>query len=519
MIPMLPFSPPTGHVNAYARVDKATSEFLSCPDWRLNIAICDTINSKPWLARDHIRAVRSRIQHKNPNVQLLALTLLETIMKNCSEHIHAQISERKILFEMIKIVKKKGNMRVKERILALIDTWQEVYGGRVGKLTAQYYYAYEELRRYGVDFPRRSPNSVPVITPPATHHAGASSSTRHEPVENVSLSTLDSMRNTLDLLSEMLQAVDPKDRKAMKDEVIVELYDQCRLNQKKLGQTLSTTTDEEILRQGIQFNDALQYIIEKHDAIASGSPIPVKPPNLLTRQPWVKQIDSKGDHPESSNAALIRISNEIQEEPDESATISSRRNEKQTAVSQTGKEATVPESDKKPVSDPSLVMALVPSDPLPAAATKNALEGDLIDLFSLSLSPATPSTSNPYNQTLDSSTVMENQPQVQQMNSYAVPWAQTRPQLEYEPQPPVQTIDQQPNYIPPPWAPTPGYYCNSYASNYSAPSYHNNGSSVGVGLNPYVPSYRLFEDLNVLGNMRTSDTPGTSGPCMLGGRK
>ncbi|KAI3751064.1 hypothetical protein L2E82_22087 [Cichorium intybus] len=33
--------------------------------------------------------------------------LLETLVKNCSEHIHRQMAERKILHEMIKIVKKK----------------------------------------------------------------------------------------------------------------------------------------------------------------------------------------------------------------------------------------------------------------------------------------------------------------------------------------------------------------------------------------------------------------------------
>ncbi|XP_076915791.1 uncharacterized protein LOC143575254 [Bidens hawaiensis] len=198
---------------------------------------------------------------------------------------------------------------------------------------------------------------------------------------------------------------------------------------------------------------------------------------------------------------------------------------------QTGKEVSAPESDKKPVSDPSLLMALVPTDP-PPPAQKNALEEDMIDLFSVPLSPSLPSTSNPYNQIPTGPTVLETQPPVQMMNSYTVPWAQTRPQLEYEQQPPVQTIqnvEQQSNYIPPPWAPTPGYYCNPYASNYQASSYYNgspngagyynNSSANGVGLNQYVPSYRLFEDLNVLGNMRTGDTPGTSGSCMLGGRK
>ncbi|KAL8232515.1 hypothetical protein R6Q57_002293 [Mikania cordata] len=502
---MFPFSPPSGHVNAYSRVDKATSEFLNCPDWRINMGICDTINSKPWLARDYVRAIRSRLQHRNPNVQLLSLTLLETVVKNCSEHVHLQIVERKILQEMIKIVKKKSNMRVRERILLLIDTWREAFGSRGGKITA-YYIAYEELKRHGIDFPRRSQNIAPSNTY-GHHRAGASSSTTTEPVESVSLSTLDYMRNALDLLSDMLQAVDPYDRKAMKDEVIVDLYDQCRSNQKKLGQTLSSTIDEEILRQGIQFNDNLQYIIEKHDAIASGSPIPVKPPSLSTHRPRVNQG--------SSSVASASISNEIQEEPIDSALIASRHYKTHTVVSQNGTTVSASTSDRNPLSDPALAMALVPSDPPPPA------EKDMIDLSSPPLSPARTlgSTSSP-NQAPTDLTVMESQPHLQLTNSYAVPWAPTRPQLEYEPQPLAQPIEQQANYIPPPWAPTPGYYCNPYSPNYSASTYYNNISSAGSGgLNPYVPSYRLFEDLNVLGNMRTSGTPGASGQCMLGSRK
>ncbi|GKE73154.1 hypothetical protein Tco_1535195 [Tanacetum coccineum] len=154
-------------------------------------------------------------------------------------------------------------------------------------------------------------------------------------------------------------------------------------------------------------------------------------------------------------------------------------------------------------------MALVPSDP-PLPTDKKTAEEDMIDLLSLALSPATPSTLSPINQTDIDSTITDDQPQIP-LSSYVVPWAQTQALPEYEQQPQAQNIQQQANYIPPPWAPTPGYYCNPYASNYSASSYYDTGSTSGADLNPYVPSYRLFDDLNVLGNFRASGTPGTSG--------
>ncbi|CAK9204718.1 unnamed protein product [Sphagnum troendelagicum] len=272
-------------------VDKATSDMLIGPDWVLNLELCDVINSDPMQSRDVIKAVKKRLSNRNPVVQLLTLTVLETLIKNCGENVHQQVAEKDVLYEMVKIVKKKADMHVRDKVLVLLDSWQEAFGGSRGRYP-QYYMAYNELQKLGMEFPQRGgEDTVPIFTPPQSQsipctYTSASYSNqrspgmlspRPEPNDNLpvmSLTDIQTSRSLIEVLAEMLSALAPNDRMALKEDVIIELVEQSRSYQRRVMQLVNTISDEELLCQVLSLNDDLQHVLAKHDAIASGSPLP-----------------------------------------------------------------------------------------------------------------------------------------------------------------------------------------------------------------------------------------------------
>ncbi|KAF7151440.1 hypothetical protein RHSIM_Rhsim02G0181000 [Rhododendron simsii] len=308
-------------VNSF--VERATSDMLIGPDWAMNIEICDMLNRDPadmgaiGQSKDVVKGIKKRLGSKNPKVQLLALTsarsessdlhanpgetgsqafaygywLLETVIKNCGDLIHMHVAEKDLPHEMVKIVKKKPDFHVKEKILILIDTWQEAFGGPRARYP-QFYAAYQELLRAGAVFPQRTESSAPVFTPPQTQPLSSypqnvrSAEFREEAAESsaeaefptLSLTEIQNARGIMDVLSEMLSALDPANKEGLRQEVVVDLVEQCRAYKQRVVHLVNSTSDESLLCQGLQLNDDLQRLLAKHEALASGTKVQAEKP-------------------------------------------------------------------------------------------------------------------------------------------------------------------------------------------------------------------------------------------------
>ncbi|KAF2198980.1 VHS-domain-containing protein [Delitschia confertaspora ATCC 74209] len=99
------------------------------PNLALNLEIADLINAKKGNApREAAVSIVHYVNHRNPNVSLLALNLLDICVKNCGYPFHLQISTKEFLNELVRRFPERPPVhpsRVQNRILELIEEWRQ----------------------------------------------------------------------------------------------------------------------------------------------------------------------------------------------------------------------------------------------------------------------------------------------------------------------------------------------------------------------------------------------------------
>ncbi|KAH0457861.1 hypothetical protein IEQ34_013176 [Dendrobium chrysotoxum] len=467
MVPSLQsiFSTPS---SAIGRVEKATSRLLLSPDCMMNVDICNSINSDPWKAKAFVKAVRMRLQNRNSKVQFLALTLLETMIENCDDFVHFQVVERGILPEMVKIARKSKNKEVIEKILVLLESWQEKFRGSNGRYP-QFYNTYAELKRSGVQFPETPKINDLILTlaGPITNQPQISykipTNAIGRPHQVISETDLYNIRRAMELFDNMLEAVNPNDHKAIKDEVITDLAKQCEINQKKLVQLINSTGNDGLLAEALRLNDSLQNLLSKHDSLVSRSSLPpekahalpivsLPPPAPAMSYQFDDEKEEEDGFSALANRSSISKSTVFQDVSDKSNELTTRTSAKNSSENVTS------------VANNALVLV---DSPAPVSTSKK--EQDMIDLLSLTLSPQTSplnQSQNPFSDSLGwekhrnyPHPLMSNEGYTA-YNSYVAPWA--RPAVAQSPEisPLVHQKVQQysSNHFPPSWITAEGNY-------------------------------------------------------------
>ncbi|XP_055992882.1 TOM1-like protein 2 isoform X2 [Sorex fumeus] len=296
-----PFSTPVGQC-----LEKATDGSLQSEDWTLNMEICDIINETEEGPKDAIRALKKRLNgNRNYREVMLALTVLETCVKNCGHRFHILVANRDFIDSvLVKIISPKNNPPtiVQDKVLALIQAWADAF--RSSPDLTGVVHIYEELKRKGVEFPMAdldalSPihtpqRSVPEVDPATTMPRSQSQqrtstgsysspspapySTLQAPALSVTgpitanseqiarlRSELDVVRGNTKVMSEMLTEMVPGQEDSSDLELLQELNRTCRAMQQRIVELISRVSNEEVTEELLHVNDDLNNVFLRYE--------------------------------------------------------------------------------------------------------------------------------------------------------------------------------------------------------------------------------------------------------------
>ncbi|KAJ3601526.1 hypothetical protein NHX12_032494 [Muraenolepis orangiensis] len=250
--------------------ERATDGGLQNEDWTLNMEICDIINETEEGPKDAMRALKKRLSgNRNFREVMLALTVLETCVKNCGHRFHVHVANRDFIDGvLVKIISPKTNPPtiVQDKVLALIQAWADAFRS-CPDLTGVVH-IYEELKRKGVEFPMADLDALsPIHTPQRIPHVpDASGPITANPEQIARLrSELDIVRGNTKVMSEMLTEMVPRQEDSSDLELLQELNRTCRAMQQRVVELISRVANEEMTEELLHVNDDLNNIFLRYE--------------------------------------------------------------------------------------------------------------------------------------------------------------------------------------------------------------------------------------------------------------
>nr|XP_025139341.1 target of Myb protein 1 isoform X5 [Bubalus bubalis] len=278
-----PFSSPVGQ-----RIEKATDGSLQSEDWALNMEICDIINEteegcaswgpqrllgrsspssvdlpctglrdKDAGPKDAFRAVKKRIVgNKNFHEVMLALTVLETCVKNCGHRFHVLVASQDFVEGvLVRTILPKNNPPtiVHDKVLTLIQTVfnSETQSGQnsVGTDTSHR----GDSNQHTTPLPTSAllPSDTPITPTP-------------EQIGKLR-SELEMVSGNVRVMSEMLTELVPTQTEPADLELLQELNRTCRAMQQRVLELIPRIANEQLTEELLIVNDNLNNVFLRHE--------------------------------------------------------------------------------------------------------------------------------------------------------------------------------------------------------------------------------------------------------------
>ncbi|EGW01264.1 TOM1-like protein 2 [Cricetulus griseus] len=207
--------------------------------------ICDIINETE-------EGMKRLSGNRNYREVMLALTVLETCVKNCGHRFHLLVANRDFIDSvLVKIISPKNNPPtiVQDKVLALIQAWADAF--RSSPDLTGVVHIYEELKRKGVEFPMADLDALSPI---------------HTPQRIARLrSELDIVRGNTKVMSEMLTEMVPGQEDSSDLELLQELNRTCRAMQHRIVELISRVSNEEVTEELLHVNDDLNNVFLRYE--------------------------------------------------------------------------------------------------------------------------------------------------------------------------------------------------------------------------------------------------------------
>ncbi|KAJ2701802.1 ESCRT-0 subunit protein hse1 [Coemansia sp. IMI 209128] len=142
-------------------VKKTTSEMLTAENWELIMEVCDRVGSDNERARQCMEVISERLLHRNSNVVLYTLTLVQSLLENCGQNVKQEVASRAFTTTLTRILNDKTvHDKVKSRILGCIQQW--AFDFRQDPTLSLMEETYTKLRAQRFTFPSpQKPEKIP----------------------------------------------------------------------------------------------------------------------------------------------------------------------------------------------------------------------------------------------------------------------------------------------------------------------------------------------------------------------